>query len=462
VGWRPATKQHFKLGADSSGKLVALKVEGTIETCQYDEFVEYVGSPARFLYSCPNVQVSHRLVRQDIGKPTFMRAPGESTGTYGLGCAMDELAEALKIDPVQLRLINYSEQDEDKNLPYSSKHLRQCYERGSELFGWARRNPKPGSMRNGSAQVGMGFATASYPAHQFPASAKATINADGSAVVESGSQDLGTGTYTIMTQIAAETLGLPIDRVKFQLGDTDYPFASVSGGSTTAASVGTAVQKACQSLTDKLKALAVADKLSPLANLDKDKIACSNGALLSQDGANKVDTYASILKRATLQSLQADGDNNSEKHGAFSLHSFGAQFAEVEVDPDLKVIRVTKFVGVFDCGKILNAKTARSQFMGGIIMGFGMALHEHTIMDSNYGRILNADLAEYHVPVNLDIPDLQIEWVEHPDDNFNPLGARGVGEIGITGVAAAIANAVYHATGVRVRDLPITLDKLLV
>jgi len=461
VGWRPATKQHFKLGADSSGKLVAIEVEGTIETCQYDEFVERIGAPARFLYACANVQTSHRLVRQDIGKPTFMRAPGECTGTYGLGCAMDELAVALNMDPVKLRLINYAEKDEDKNLPYSSKHLRECYERGAELFGWARRNPKPASMRNGSAQVGMGFATATYPAHQFPASAKATIHADGTAVVESGSQDIGTGTYTIMTQIAADTLGLQLDRVKFQLGDTDYPAASVSGGSTTAASVGVAVKSACQALTDKLIALAVADKLSPLANLEKDKIKCNNGKLLSRADESKFDTYVSILQRASLQTVQADGDTGAGQHG-FSLHSFGAQFAEVEVDPELKVIRLTRFAGVFDCGRILNAKTARSQFMGGMIMGFGMALHEHTIMDTRYGRTLNADLAEYHLPVHLDIPELQIEWVEHPDDNFNSLGARGIGEIGITGVAAAIANAVYHATGVRVRDLPITLDKLLV
>jgi xanthine dehydrogenase YagR molybdenum-binding subunit len=241
VGWRPATKQHFKIGADSSGKLLALKLDGVIETCQYDQFVEYVGAPARFLYSCPNVEVTHRLVRQDIGKPTFMRAPGEVTGTYSLGCVMDELAYAANVDPLQLRLTNYSEKDEDRDLPYSSKHLKECYERGAELFGWSKRNPKPKSMISGNSLIGMGFATATYPAHQFPGSAKVTLKNDGTCIVESGSQDIGTGTYTIMTQIAADALSMPIDKVTFRLGDTDYPFASVSGGSTTAVSVGNAI-----------------------------------------------------------------------------------------------------------------------------------------------------------------------------------------------------------------------------
>ncbi|HEY9677053.1 MAG TPA: xanthine dehydrogenase family protein molybdopterin-binding subunit [Drouetiella sp.] len=462
VGWRPATKQNYKLGADSKGKLVALKLDGIIETCQYDQFVEYVGNPARFLYDCDNVITTHRLIRQDIGKPTFMRAPGAVTGTYSLGCIMDELAYAANVDPLELRLINYSEKEGESGKPYSSKHLKECYSRGAELFGWSKRNPKPKSMSKDGALIGMGMATATYPAHQFPGSAKVILKNDGTAIVESGSQDIGTGTYTIMTQIAADALGLPFEKVTFRLGDTNYPFASVSGGSTTAVSVGNAIESAAKTAMDQMITLAAEDSNSKLHGLDKAKISYANGKLFNTEDETQSESFVDVLKRSSKTEISAEGKNDPHQ-GAdkFALHSFGAQFAEVKVDPDLRTIRVTRFVGVYDGGRILNAKTARSQFLGGVVMGIGMALQEQTILDGLTGRTLNADLAEYHVPVHADMPEISVEWLDHPDTNFSPIGARGIGEIGITGVAAAIANAVYHATGIRVRELPITMDKIL-
>lgn len=441
VGFRPYTEQHIQIGCDEKGRLTVLTNIGRMEGAKFSEYVEYVGMPTRFLYSCPNVEAKHRVIELDIGKPTFMRAPGEAEGTFALESAMDELAIATNIDPLEFRLINHADKDEQKNLPYSSKNLKECYRVGAERFGWSKRNAKPGSVRVGNKLVGVGMATATYPVHAFPAKATARLNSDGTVLVRSGTQDIGTGTYTIMTQIAADALGLPLEKVTFELGDTTFAPAGVSGGSTTAACVGTAVKEACEELLEKLATM-------------------SGGEVKSLDP----NSYAAILAKANQTEVEAESgkkvkaDRSSEK---YSMHSFGAHFCEVAVDVDTNEVRVTRWVSVMDAGKIFNHKTATSQIAGGVTMGIGMALTEESLVDSRYGRTMNADLGEYHVPVHADMPVIDVSFVEVPDYNANPLGGHGIGEIGITGVAAAVANAVYNATGVRIRELPITLDKVM-
>ncbi len=463
VGFRPYTSQQIRMGADKSGKLTAIIHNARMEVSEFDEFVENCAIVTRFLYSCPNVQTTHRLVKQSIGKPTWMRAPGETPGTFALESAMDELAAATDIDPIQVRLINYSEKDEENNLPYSNKNLRRCYELGAQKIGWDKRNPKPRSVHDDSGLlVGMGMATATYPVWAFPSHARAVIAQNGHATVQSGSQDIGTGTYTIMTQIAADELALPMDKITFELGDTRLPPAGVSGGSTSATCVGTAVKDACDKLVHKMIALAVADGKSPLHGMKPADIEAHNGGLQSKTDRTKSDRYVEILKRSGKTELEARSvENLNPEAGKYSMHSFGAHFCEVKVDPDFGSVRISRWVAVIDGGKIFNMKTAVSQIYGGIIMGVGMALMEESLMDPRYGRTMNADFAEYHVPVHADIPDLHVEFVQIPDYKANPLGGHGIGEIGITGAAAAVANAVYNATGVRVRDLPISLDKLM-
>ncbi|HEX4454116.1 MAG TPA: xanthine dehydrogenase family protein molybdopterin-binding subunit [Kofleriaceae bacterium] len=426
VGHRPHTVQHVRLGADPTGKLLATEHAVTSETSMFDEFVEPSALQTRMLYACPNLITSHRLVGVDAPTPTFMRAPGESSGTFAIESAMDELAYLVGIDPIELRLRNYADKDEQENKPFSSKSLRQCYEQAAAKFGWSKRSPKPRSMRDGHELVGYGMATATYPANQWPASARATWRPDGTYLVQSGTQDLGTGTYTVMTQIAADELGVTTDKVTFELGDTAFPEAPVSGGSTTASSVGPAVKAACALLKLKVAAMTPADKAA--------------GQPVTAEAASEV----------------------SPQRKQFSLHSFGADFVEVRVDEQLGQIRIARVVAAFATGKILNPKTANNQFVGGIVWGIGMALQEHTVRDRRTGRVVTRDLADYHVPVNADIPAIDVISIDEVDPHVNALGTKGIGEIGITGVTAAIANAVYHATGTRVRDLPITLDKVLV
>ena len=426
VGHRPHTMQHVVLGADPRGKLVATQHAVISETSSFDEFVEPSALQTRMLYACPNLVTSHRLVRVDAPTPTFMRAPGESSGTFAIESAMDELSYLVGVDPIELRLMNYAETDEQDKKPFSSKSLRQCYAQAAAKFGWAKRNPKPRSVRDGHELVGYGMAGATYPANQWPAGARATFRpADGSYVVQAGTQDLGTGTYTIMTQIAADALGVPIEKVTFELGDTAFPEAPVSGGSTTASTVGPAVKDACTMLRAKLSAMTPAD-------------------------------------RAAGQPVTAEARSEvSPERQKFALHSFGADFVEVRVDEDLGTIRVARVVAAFAAGTILNPRTANSQYVGGIVFGIGMALEEHTVRDRRTGRVVTRDLADYHVPVHADIPTIDVIQIAEVDPHVNSLGTKGIGEIGTTGVTAAIANAVYHATGKRVRDLPITLDKLL-
>ena len=462
VGHRPTTIQKVALAADAAGKLIALRHDAYSYTSNVDEFVEPSALSARMLYACDNIRTSHRVARLDISTPTFMRAPGEASGTFALESAMDELAYAMDVDPLKLRLDNYAEKDPSDGKPWSSKELRACYKQGAERFGWAKRKKTPRSMHDGHWLVGMGVATATYPANQRDASAVARFKADGTVLVQAGSQDLGTGTYTIMTQIAADALGMPVDKVIFELGDTKMPPAPGSGGSSTASSVGSAVKMTCLEARRQLVELALADAASPLHGLSATDVDLDAGVLVSKKDRSKKDAVGEVVKRGGKDELVVRTDTKAkEERKTHSCHSFGAQFAEVRVDEATGEVRVSRIVGAFAAGKILNAKTARSQFIGGIIWGIGLALTEKTERDTRTGRALNRSLADYHVPVNADVPRIDIVMVDETDPFVNEIGAKGIGEIGITGVGAAIANAVFHATGKRVRDLPITLDKLL-
>jgi xanthine dehydrogenase YagR molybdenum-binding subunit len=462
VGHRPATSQRIALGADAAGKLVAVRHETLSYTSQLDEFIEPAGLPARMLYACDNIRTTHRLVKLDTSTPTFMRAPGEATGTYGLESAMDELAYALGKDPLELRLDNYAEKDPDEDKPWSSKELRACYKHAADKFGWQKRKKEPRSMRDGRWLVGMGMATATYPANQRDASAIARIRADGTALVQAGSQDIGTGTYTIMTQLASDALGLPIEKVRFELGDSKMPPTPVSGGSMTASSTGSAVRQACLAARGQLVELAIGHADSPLHGVAAADVDVDGGFLVSKKDTSKREAIGDVVKRTGHDELAARTDVKPKaERKSHSCHSFGAQFAEVRVDEATGEVRVSRVVSAFAAGKILNAKTARSQFLGGIVWGIGLALTEHTVRDARTGRVVNHSLQDYHVPVNADVPAIEVIMIDETDPFVNDIGAKGIGEIGITGIGAAIANAVYHATGRRVRDLPITVDKLL-
>ena len=443
VGGRPRTEQRIELGATREGKLVALRHDVVSHTSRFEDFTEPSTQPTRALYACPNGATTQRLVKLDLGTPTFQRAPGESTGTFAIECAMDELAYRLGIDPLELRLRNYADVEPDTGRPWSSKKLRECYEQAAKRFGWARRDPQPRSMRDGSWLVGWGMATATYPAHRMPSKASATLLANGTVVVRSGTQDIGTGTYTVMTQVAADELAIPVDLVRFELGDTRLPKAPISGGSMTVSSVGPAVQAACRELR---------------AVLERQ----DGGWLRASDDAAHREAFRALARRQA-KPLEAQGeagpDEDDEKR--FAARSFGALFVEARVDPALGIVRVPRIVAAYSVGRLLNEKTGISQLQGGIVWGVGMALTEESLLDPAAGRYVNENLAEYHVPVNADIGAIDVTVVDESDTRFNPLGIRGIGEIGITGATAAIANAVYHATGRRVRDLPITLDKLL-
>ncbi|MDE1182274.1 xanthine dehydrogenase family protein molybdopterin-binding subunit [Paraburkholderia sp.] len=462
VGSRPHTEQHFTLAAKHDGTLTAMRHDSFSNTSMIEDWTETCCMVTRMSYAVPNQVTSHRLVQLNLGTPTFMRAPGETTGSFALESAMDELAWALKMDPLALRIKNYAEEEPQEHRPFSGKSLRDCYAIGAEKFGWSKRSATPRSMRDGHTLIGMGMATATYPANRSEAAALARIQPDGTAMVASGTQDLGTGTYTVMTQVAADALGFAPENIHFALGDSSLPKAPVSGGSQSAASVSPAVREACLQARNQLIALALADAASPIHGTAIDDVTVENGWVVSRTDPSRRDPTGAILARAGGKPIEvvATVKPGAEKQ-QYAFHSFGAVFVEVHVDADLGTIRVARVVGVYDVGRVLNRKTAHSQMIGGIVWGIGAAMQEETVLDPHYGRFTNANLAEYHVPVNADIGALDITFIDRPDPHINPLGVRGIGEIGITGVSAAIANAVYHATGVRVRDLPITLDKVM-
>ncbi|HEY0513083.1 MAG TPA: xanthine dehydrogenase family protein molybdopterin-binding subunit [Thermoanaerobaculia bacterium] len=464
VGHRPPTEQTMTLAARRDGTLTAIRHETLQPTATTTEFIEPCGiTTSKLLYACENVATPHHLVRVNVAPPTPMRAPGDSPGSFALESAMDELAYELGMDPLELRLRNHADRDMGENKPWSSKHLKECYQRGAETFGWSKRNPKPRSMRDGDLLVGWGMATALYPGNRRPASARARISADGHALVQAATQDLGTGSYTIFTQVAADALGLPVERVTFELGDSEFPDAPVSGGSNTAASVSEAVVQVGTAMKAKLAELATGDPESPLAGLPADQLALANGRLVVAANPSRGIAYTDLLSRSRLPAIEAQADVKPDdaKTKQYSIHSWGAQFCEVKIDPLLPRVQVTRWVSAIDVGRVLNAKLSRSQVMGGVTMGIGMALMEHTVYDPRTGLPVTDSFQDYLIPVNADVPEVEVALLDHPDPIINTLGCRGIGEIGITGVAAAIANAVYHATGRRIRELPITPDKLL-
>lgn len=459
TGHRPYTSQRIAMGASKNGKLTSITHECTGETAQFETYTEKVLNATRFLHACPNVQTKYRLAKLDISAPTFMRAPGEATGVYALESALDELSYELGIDPLQLRQINYAERDPESDLPWSEKALRECYRQGAEAFGWSQRNPQPRSMSENGILIGYGMATGTYPMIRLESAARARILQDGTALVQSAASDMGPGTYTTMTMIAAETLGIPSDRIKFELGDSSLPYAPAHGGSMTVASVGSAVQAACEKV--RSQALALAQQSNFLAGIKENDLKVAEGKLYAKNIAEGV-SYTEILARADRESIQAEATSSpGDEKEKYSMHSFSAVFVEVRVDELLGDINVSRVVSAIDVGKIINPKTAKSQTIGGVVGGIGMALQEHTYLDTRYGNYVNANLGEYHVPVNADVPEIEAIFCGEPDYHANPLGARGIGEISIVGTAAAIANAIYHATGKRVRDLPITPDKII-
>ncbi|MBV9969452.1 MAG: xanthine dehydrogenase family protein molybdopterin-binding subunit, partial [Xanthobacteraceae bacterium] len=461
LGYRPASIEHLALGAESGGTLDAITHEVIAETSQYEDFSRNDTGWSGLLYSCANTKYAHRLARVDRPTPCDMRAPGAATGVHALECAMDELAVALKMDPMELRLRCYSERDQNEDIPYTSKALRECYRQGAQAFGWQNRNAAPRSMRDGTELVGWGMATGVWEALQMPFTARITLTANGHAEVACATSDIGTGTYTIMAQVAADMLGLPLDNITVKLGDSSLPQAPVEGGSWTAASVSHAIANAADDVRDELLHLAKAMPNSPLAAETPGDVALVDGKVVSRADAGRAVSIADAMRHGGADRIVREHSSDFKDDSAHARNTHAAIFAEVKIDEELGVIRVTRIVNAVAAGRILNTKTARSQIMGGVVWGIGMALHEETLVDHAFGRVMNADIAEYHVPVNADVHDIEVIFVDEPDARVNPLGIKGVGEIGIVGVAAAIANAIYHATGKRVRDLPITLDKIL-
>jgi len=461
IGFRPHTEQRVALGATTDGTLTAIIQEAFGQTALYEEYAEVTLDPARNTYACPNVRTRYRLVEMNTNSPCPMRSPGIATGMLALETAMDELSYALRMDPVELRLRNYAEKDQHKDLPWSSKELRACYRTGSERFGWASRTPEPRSMRRNGMLVGYGMASAVYPAHRSKASAEAILFKDGTALVRTAGSDMGPGTYTSMTQVAAETLGLPMERVHFELGDTDMPFAPVHGGSITMASVGTAVRAACQALLDDLSAVLRSTQNGRFDSLGDGDLEWRDGGVARIGGSNVI-PYATLLSDLHLDRISATGNSApGDESKTHSSCAFGAVFAEVQVDPDFGTVRVPRIVGAYDVGRVVNPKTANSQCIGGMVQGVGMALLEQAEWDERFGRPMNSNLAEYLVPVNADVRELDVTFVPSEDLIFNPLGVKGVAELGLSGVAAAIGNAVFHATGRRVREFPILPERLL-
>jgi xanthine dehydrogenase YagR molybdenum-binding subunit len=419
AGYRTPTIQRMRLGAGRDGRLRALGLDVVEQTSRIKEFAEQTALPARMMYAAPNRATTHRLAALDVPVPSWMRAPGECPGMFGPEVAMDELAVALGIDPIDLRVRNEPERDPDTGNPFSSRNLVTCLRTGAENFGWAERDPRPGVRRDGDWLVGTGVAASVYPARRSPGSTEVVRFEDGRYVVEIGAADIGTGTWTVLPQIAADALGVPVERVEARIGDTAHPAATVAGGSTGTASWGSAVVAAARAFRDKY-------------------------GTDPEDGAE----------------AEAGTPENPDEE-RYAMYAFGAQFAEVRVNADTGEIRVPRLHGTFAAGRIVNPLTARSQLLGGMTMGLSMALHENSVLDPRFGHVVNHDLAEYHIASNADVGDLRADWLDEHDPHLNPMGSKGIGEIGIVGTAAAVANAVFHATGVRVRDLPITLDKVL-
>lgn len=462
VGYRPYTTQKISLGASKDGRLASIVHEGTGQTSTYEEHLERTVLASRALYACAHVATRYRLLPLDVSTPTWMRGPGDATGMFALESAMDELAFALKMDPLEFRLKNYAESDPERNLPWSAKSLRECYELGAEKIGWKNRIPEPRSVWRNGMLLGYGMASSLYGFHRHPSKARAVMQADGSVVVQSATMDIGPGTGTAMTRIAAKVLGVNAKKIRFELGHSALPDAPGQNGSSTIPSVGSAVHVACDALKHKLIALA---REMPRGNAVPGQEwsgVVRDGQVFASGDEKEGVSYADILKYHHLNELEVTEESKSgPERDQYSMYSFGCHFVEVEVDPLTGEVHVTRVVTCADVGAIINYKTARSQSIGGIVGGIGMALMEHSAMDHRFGRYVTTDFANYHIPVHADIPPIEVYYIDRPDIHVNPIGSKGLGEIAIVGVAGAIANAVFHATGRRVRELPITPEKLI-
>ena len=458
LGYRPAMIQRIALGANTGATLDAIMHQAITVTSRYEDYNRQETGWSGVLYSCANASYAHKLAKLDLPTSCDMRCPSGATGVYALECAMDELAVALKIDPLELRLRCYSERDQNINQPFSSKALRVCYRRGAEAFGWDQRNADPRSMRDGGDLVGWGMATGIWDAWQTAITVRIVIKADGHAEVASAASDIGTGTYTVMAQVTADQLGLPLEKIDVKLGNSSLPQSPVEGGSWLAASVSSGIVMTAAAIRDELLRLAKRIPSSPLANMTAGEVVLRNGALVSSADASRSVSIAQIMRHGGVDRIEPEITTKpGDDPRAHNTHS--AVFAEVKVDEQLGVIRVTRVVSAVAAGRILNTKTATSQILGSMVLGIGMALHEATLIDPETAAS-SMPTSPNSVPVNADVHDIRVIWVDELDDS-SPLGVKGVGEVGIVGVSAAIANAVYHATGKRVHDLPITLDKLL-
>ena len=462
LGYRPETIQTLSLGAEEDGSLSAIRHDAIASTSRFEDYQEPTAIWTGALYHCRDAAATAQLAQIDLFTPCDMRAPGGASSLYCIESAMDELSYAAGIDPLELRLKNYSEWDQNEDKPFTSNALKDCYYRGAERFGWSKRKPEARSTREGRELVGYGMASGIWEAFRVPTSARAALAPNGTLEIGCATADIGTGTYTILTQIGAEMLGLPIDKVTVKIGDSDLPVAPVEGGSWTAASAGSAVVEACNGIRRELLKRASKIKNAPLEGADLADITFVEGEMRVRGDPSRAMALTDVL-HGFNDPIKSEVTSKPDLavFKRYSHYTHSAVFAEVRLDEELGMLRVVRVVSAVAAGRILNPKTARSQIMGAVVGGIGMALHEESVVDHRYGRIINHNFAEYHVPVNADIHDIEVIFVEEREPHLNPLGVKGVGEIGIVGTAAAIANAAYHATGVRVRDLPITIDKLL-
>ncbi len=461
--WRPSSVQTVSLAADAEGHLLSVMHHAVHATSRYEDYQENVANWTGLAYKCANAKLSYEIAMLDMATPGDMRAPGAATGVTALETAMDELAHEVSIDPVDLRVRNFIHRDQNQDKAITSKALHACYREGATRFGWSKRSPAPRSMRDGHDLVGWGMAGGIWEAMMAPAEATAQLFADGKVIIGAAASDIGTGTYTILSQLAAEEFDVPIEQVTVNIGESTLPKTGVQGGSWTAASTGSAVQKAAKTVIKTLLGHAQAMENSPLAKASEDQVEIAEGRLVLEANHQTGIAIADIMDAAGLSSIEEHAKVGPDMVSMvkFAAYSHSAVFVEVKVDEDLGIVRVTRVVSAIAAGRILNPKTARSQILGGVVMGLGMALHEEGMIDHRTGRIMNHNLAEYHVPAHADIQDIEVIFVEEDDDKASPIGVKGLGEIGIVGVAAAVSNAIFHATGKRIRNFPITVDKIL-
>ncbi|MDB6146469.1 MAG: aldehyde oxidase and xanthine dehydrogenase molybdopterin binding protein, partial [Spartobacteria bacterium] len=459
------TQQRVRLGATPEGKLVSLQHDYVYHRSILDDYHENCGEATAFHYSVPNLRVKFGRAKRNIGTPSDMRGPGAVPGLYATESGMNELADQLKIDPVRLRVLNEPKIDESLGIPFSSRHFLECLELGAKEFGWSKRTPEVGSMKGDGLILGWGMAGCAWVAARFAAEANVELRDDGTARVASGAQDIGTGTYTILAQLASHKTGVPLDKVEVVLGDTSLPEGPVSGGSMATGSLVPAVFGAADNAIASLLTVATTTAGSPFEKRKPDELAFENGRVfVKADGPAGGVPFADLLQRANLRLVTGSGKGEAtfgEKKPKFSTHSFGCHFVEVTWQPEIARVRVNRVVTVIDAGRILNPLAGRNQIEGAVVMGIGMALLEHTTYDPQNGAPINSNLADYMVAVNADVPKLDVHFVDFPDKEINELGARGIGEIGLAGIAAAITAAVHHATGVRVRELPVKIEDLL-